>query len=479
LSGGTAPGHIPLKKSLTAIRSILDGAQGRQLRPIECHDIICHSADSVYAGGIREAALIALFSIDDGEMMICKTGNWWSTNPQRARANNSVVLLRSNASKEQFLRITKSTRQYGEPGFFFTDDLDYGGNPCMEISLNPRLKITPSTRAEIARWAKASGKVAPKVEVGEVKWGWSFCNLTTVNVAVMQNAGHFLEAVRQASVIGTLQASLTSFPYLGWITEFIVWREALLGVSMTGILDNPSIGLNADLLKQGSQAVVDTNIEWAEKIGINSAARTTCVKPEGSASKVLGVVGHGIHAHHARRYFLRVRCKPNDPAYLYFRSVNPHMCTRESDVKEFITFPVTAPDAAVIRSDLTEEQFLDNVFLVQKNWVAPGTARPDSSPGACNNVSNTCNVRDGMWDHVSNAIWKNRAIMTGISLMPWYGDKEFQNAPQEEVINEADEAKWNHIVSHYKKVEWSAFIERTDNTTLMTESGCAGGACLL
>jgi ribonucleoside-diphosphate reductase alpha chain len=478
-SGGRAPGHIPLFRALTRARAILDTAQGRQLKPIECYDLMCMAADAVYAGGIREAAMICLFSIDDGEMMNAKTGNWFSKYPWRTRSNNSVAFLRANAAKTQYMRVFKATRQFGEPAFIFLDDLDYGFNPCVEAALNPKLIITPDVKRQIERWAKDTGHRVPKLVIGTTLWGWQNCNLSSVNCAACDTPDAFYAAVKSAATIGTLQASYTDFPYLGWISEFIVWRESLLGVSITGMMDNPKLAFDPVILRTGAQLVIDTNANVAELLGINSAARTTVIKPEGTGSKHLGGVASGVGAHHARRYFSRIRCNPADPAYQYFKQHNPHMCTVINNEKELVTFPVCAGDGAITRHDLSAVEFLEKVLVVQQNWVIPGTAKPSSSPGCVHNVSNTISVAEDEWGDVAEFIWKNRKFFSGVSLLPDDGDKRYENAPREEVTTEADEAKYQMLVTKFKPVDWSMFHEDYDTTNALGEASCAGGACLL
>ena len=892
-SGGRAPGHIPLKSALENIRIVLDGAQGRNLKPIECHDIMCYAADAVYSGGVREAAMIALFSVDDGEMMNAKTGNWYAKNPQRARCNNSVVLMRSNTPKDQYLRVFKSTKQWGEPGFYFTNDCDTGCNPCVEIGLNPKLVITPDVLVKLRKWVKLRGYQMPAVKLGDVLWGWQMCNLTEVNAAKCSTPHELYDAVRAAAIIGTLQAGYTAFPYLGWVSEFICWREALLGVSMTGMMDNPSVSLDPEVQRQAAQVVVQTNAETADIIGINSAARACCIKPAGcrpwyglvttdsglltlselftdheegeswgkykggeravqdnesvsitktfdngtsdivkltlsygltlesspehmwwvsakykggnsrkklpvnewkkaseielndiidvklgtytnaakykfdsfqsrsismalkgqeltlpthmnsnlawlfgylwgdgamspsayrvrfsdmvkgnldkarsiistefgvevpepkrggnrvvwslefgskrlwhwlikqgvykywesdeklnlipqcvrrsskehiiaflaglidadgcvslsdsklasklrrglkevktfdtkqvilssayrkfldhvqqvswavglpfgsssnlsgksfqgkkqmfgltlaggtniesfnmlrkhcikmshekldkclgadwhalktphliigkvvkvgvgdktetfdvetsnhwfyagsvkshnSTSKLLGNVGSGIHTHHARRYFTRIKTTPGEPVFEHFKKINPHMCVTVSDTKAHIIIPTEAPAGALTRHDLTAIQFLEKVLSTQKNWVMSGTIRPNSSPGVVHNVSNTITVKKHEWDEVAEYIWAHREFFSGVSMLADTGDKEWVHAPREEIIGSADEAKWQALLKDYTPVDWTQFKEGLDVTTLGNEIACgSNGACSL
>lgn len=836
-SGGRAPGHLKLKDSLERIRGVLSSAQGRKLRPIECHRIMCHAADAVLSGGIRRSAMIALFSRDDSEMMYCKTGNWWQTDPWFANANNSVVLLRGETKKKEFKRIFGMTRQWGEPGFYFSDDPNYGTNPsmpagtlvctregifpieqlegrhfevksldgtfakakcwlssecadvleigfgqnqvthstkehrwpvkvgdtiikkyaselqpgdliplnrnesagiegdmtltrdegfmvgyifgdgsltrreagtytlsvsiseeklplaekllklinemknkpstitrrdrdeggveytiqtteqgfiqtlmsryglstdksagipskvwtsndgfivgfidgllstdgcvsvsdkrltfttayqsvaldfaklisfygvpsstsvkevpsrfpngkdygrlysrcdvriglsaitnfanvfdlsheskqanllslvqeagksrqadsnsvkasfakvqwvkpvepqrvwdisvqheqhvfpsqyaytgnCCEIGLYPVLTITEELRDRLA----AKGR---QTTVGQTLTGWAFCNLCEINAAKLTSLEDFKTVAKAATIIGTLQAGYTKMPYLGWVSETIAEREALLGIGMTGILDAPHIALNPEYQREVAGLIKTWNAEYAAKIGINPAARTTCVKPSGTTSLELGCVGSGIHPHHARRYIRRVTADELEYVFQAFRAVNPHMCVRKPDGKYVIEFPVEAPAGATVRSDLNAVQFLDMVKSTQQHWVLTGTADSTHAPGLNHNVSNTVTVRPDEWDKVADYLWENREFFTGVSLLASTGDKDFAFAPNEEVTTPADEARWNQLIEHYKPVDYTAMTEEDDSTNLSGEAACAGGACLI
>ena len=266
---------MPLRRALERARNIFDGAMGRKLKPIEAYDVMMHAADAVIAGGVRRSATICLFSMDDGEMMNAKRGNWFETNPQRGRSNNSVKLIRNETSKAQFLRIFQKQKEWGEPGFYFSNDLAHGCNPCCEIGLNPHLEV--------------------KDEQGNltVESGWQFCNLTEINGARIQSEEDFRIAVRAATIIGTLQAGYTSFPYLGETTEKLCEREALLGVSITGMMDSPAYTLDPALQRRMAAYAIEVNREISLKIGTEPAARLTCVKPRGVNVVVVGYsIGH-------------------------------------------------------------------------------------------------------------------------------------------------------------------------------------------
>jgi len=475
-SGGRAPGHRRLKESLEQVRKILDGAQGRKLRPIECHDVMCHAADAVLSGGIRRSAMICLFSLDDSEMVNAKTGSWWKTHPWRSNANNSVMLKRDEVKKKQFKRIIQMTKEWGEPGFYFCSDFDHGTNPCAEIGLNPKIVVDGKLIELLAQRADR-GKSIPDVKMGDVITGWAFCNLCEINAAMFKSPADFEVAAKAAAIIGTLQAAYTDMAYLGWQSEVIAEREALLGIGMTGMLDASEISCDPELQREMALKVKQWNAEYAARIGIRPAARTTCVKPSGTTSLELGCVGSGHHAHHARRYIRRVTADEMETVFLAFKAVNPHMCVKKPDGKFVIEFPVEAPPGAVLKEDLTALTFLDMVRSTQQNWVLPGTADTSVSPGLTHNVSNTVHVHPDEWDAVADYIWDNREFFTGVSLIAATSDKDYAFAPNEAVVTEADEARYNQLIAYYKPVDYTAILELEDGTNLTGEAACAGGAC--
>lgn len=455
-SGGRAPGHLMLKCALEAVRGVLHGAQGRQLRPIECHRIMCHLADAVLSGGIRRSAMIALFSVEDGEMMNCKSDiTWFEREPWFANANNSAVLHRDETTERQFRRLFKSTRSYGEPGMLFVSDYDHVTNPCAEIGLDPVL-----VRAD-------RSKVT----------GWALCNLTEMNAAKFTCPEDFMGAAHAAALIGTMQASYTSFPYLGEVTEEIVRRDALLGIGMTGMQDAPEIACNPAYQRMVAEACVAWNRHYAELLGINPAARVTCIKPSGTTTLALGGCGSGIHPHHAPRYIRRVTADDLEVVFQAFRAVNPHMCVKKPDNKWVIEFPVEAPEGAKFKSDFGAIEFCEMVRSTQLNWVLPGTTRESEAPGLRHNVSNTITVKDGEWDAVADWIWANRADLTGISLLSDFGDTAYAFAPFEAVQSVEQQRRWDALVRDYKPVNYEAMFEAEDGTALTGEAACAGGAC--
>jgi ribonucleoside-diphosphate reductase alpha chain len=469
-SGGKAPGHLKLKESLERIRSVLLSAQGRKLRPIECHKILCHSADAVLSGGIRRSAMISLFSFDDSEMMYAKTGNWHTDNPWFANANNSVVLKRDEVKKKQFKRVFQMIKQWGEPGFVFVSNYDYGTNPCAEIGLHPVLTIDAPLKEKL-------DKQVDGVEIGQTYTGWAFCNLCELNAAKFTSYEDFESAAKAATLIGTLQATYTTMPYLGWVSECLVQRDALIGIGMTGMLDSPDVSCNSEYQKKIATKVKEWNANYAARLGIHSAARTCCIKPSGTTSLELGCVSSGHHAHHARRYIRRVIADELEPVFQAFKKINPNMCVRKPDGKWVIEFPVEASAKAMIKNDLTAIQFLEMVKSTQQNWVLPGTADESVSPGLNHNVSNTVTVQPEEWPEVQDYLWANREFFTGVSLIASSGDKDYAFSPNEAIITSADEQRWNDILLRYASVDYKSLVENEDNTNVKMEVACANGLC--
>ncbi len=474
-SGGKAPGHLPLKRALTRAAEILQKAAGRRLKAIEVYDLCMFVAASVLSGGVRRSATICLFSADDEDMRFAKTGNWFETNPQRSASNNSAVLNRRTAQFETFADLFEAQKEFGEPGFYFSEDPDYGCNPCCEIGLHPVVRESDPHAAARLRELGFEGELPPKARLS----GWQMCNLSTINGAAVVNEEEFYDACVMAAVIGTIQASYVDMPYLGPVTRYLNERESLLGVSICGVMDNPEIFLNPAILKTGARICRATNAVVAEAIGIPRAARVTCVKPEGTASLLLGA-SSGIHPHHAKRYFRRVQANRKDPVYRHFREQNEHMTepsVYHPDTDDVITFPVEAPENAVLRNEVDAVSFLEYVRLVQRYWVQEGRAHELYSPGLHHNVSNTCAVQPEEWDRVRRFLWENRNYFTGVALLAFCGDKTFAQAPNEAVSSPEDIAKWNRL--KYRNVDYTALREVSDETALKDIVACAGGACEL
>ena len=475
-SGGRAPGHLPLKKAIVSAERILKGAAGRQLRPIEVYDILMFGAHCVLSGGSRRSATICLFSLDDDEMMSAKTGDWLEKNKQRTASNNSAVILRDEATREQFLSVFSKTRQHGEPGFFLTDNREHGANPCVEIGLHPRLVVTDREIAKL----RAYGYTQP-LQTGDVLTGFQMCNLSTVAGGAINTAQDFFRFAKAAAVIGTVQAGYTDIPYLGPVTRVINEREALIGVSICGVLDNADVLLDPEVLRRGAAVVKAANAVVASLLGINRAARTTCVKPEGTSALILQS-GSGVHPRHAKRYFRRVEASTNDPAFRWFKRHNPHMVEPSvyKEGTEVITFPVQSPPHARFKDDIPARQFLQIVKMVQENWVQPGRAYATYTD-MHHNVSNTVTVHPDEWDEVADFIWEHRHSFTGVSLLPASGDKDYKQAPHEAVSTPEDIRRWNAL--RYQPVDYRKIPDREDATAGEEHRGvataCAGGSCAL
>tara|TARA_S200002703_G_scaffold20667_5_gene17061 strand:- start:40911 stop:43109 length:2199 start_codon:yes stop_codon:yes gene_type:complete len=428
---GKAPGFEPLQNGLEKIRELLEICvenQQKKLRPIDAYDIIMHSSDAVLSGGVRRSASLALFSADDEEMAKAKTGNWYVDNPQRARSNNSALLLKDDTTYEQFSELMESVKEFGEPGFIWSDSTEMTFNPCVEVGMWP-------------------------VDEKTGRSGWQGCNLSTINCSSVVDEEDFYERCKAAAVIGTLQAGFTGLDYLGDTSKAIFDREALLGVSLTGIMEKHELVLTEKVLKKGAKIAVDTNKELAKVIGINQAARVTCLKPEGTSSSMLGT-SSGIHPHHAKRYIRHVQANILEPPYQYFKSYNPQACEKSSwsanDTDEVVKFPIEVPDGSKLKNQLPAVEMLGVVKDAQKNWVHSGKNRSLCTQDfLSHNVSNTVTVQPEEWEHVTKFIYNNRKFFAGISLIPQSGDKDYPQAPfttvytSREIVKEyGDAALW-------------------------------------
>jgi len=408
---GKAPGSEPLQKGLEKIRDLLDRCianDQKKLRPIDAYDIIMHSSDAVLSGGVRRSASLALFSHDDEEMAKAKTGNWYIENPQRARSNNSALLLKDNTSYEDFKSLMESVKEFGEPGFIWSDSTEMTFNPCVEVGMWP-------------------------VDEKTGKSGWQGCNLSTINCSSVSDEQDFYDRCKAAAIIGSLQAGFTKLDYLGEVSCNIFQREALLGVSLTGIMEKHELVLTEKVLKEGAKIAVETNKEMAKKIGINQAARVTCLKPEGTSSSMLGT-SSGIHPHHAKRYIRHVQANVLEPPYQYFKKYNPQACEKSSwsanHTDEVIKFPIEVPDGSKLKNQLPAIEMLSIVKDAQKNWVNSGKNKTLCTQDfLSHNVSNTVTVQPDEWDDVTSFIYNNRKFFAGISLIPQSGDKDYPQAP--------------------------------------------------
>jgi ribonucleoside-triphosphate reductase (thioredoxin) len=434
-SGGKAPGPQPLKECLIKVQGILDNKNdGDFLSSIEVHDIICHIADAVLAGGIRRAALISLFSADDEEMISCKSGNWWESNPQRGRANNSAALMRHKLTKSFFMDLWKRVELSGagEPGIYLTNDKDWGTNPCCEIALRP----------------------------------FQFCNLCEVNASDIESQEDFENRVKAAAFIGTLQAGYTEFHYLRPIWQRTTEKDALIGVSMTGIGSGTVLGYD---MTKAAEIVKTENSRVAEILGINESARTTTVKPAGTTSLALGT-SSGIHAWHNDYYIRRVRVGKNEAIYTYLATNHPELIEDEyfrPHDTAVIGIPQKAPEGAIMRTE-SPFQLLDRIKKVHLEWVKPGHRSGNNT----HNVSATVSLKEDEWDLAGEWMWENRKHYNGLSVLPYNGGTYVQ-APFED----CDEETYNTMLTTLKSVDLSRIVELNDDTNLSGELACAGGAC--
>jgi len=434
-SGGRAPGPQPLKDCIHHITGILDAKEpGSKLTPLEVHDIICFIADAVLSGGIRRSALISLFSFDDEQMLTCKYGNFWEENPQRSRANNSAVVLRHRIKRKEFKEFWKKVKinGTGEPGIYFSNNAEYGTNPCVEIGLRAN----------------------------------QFCNLTTVNASTITSQEDLEERVQVAAFIGTLQAGYTDFHYLRDIWQNNTEKDALIGVSMTGIASAAVLDLD---LEAAAQVVVEENIRVAEFIGINSAARTTCIKPEGTASCVLGT-SSGIHAWHDEYYIRRQTFNKEEPIYGYIKN---HLSELVEDafgkphLEAKLSVPQKAPKGAILR-DEGPIATLERVKKFSEEWVQIGHIRGDNS----HNVSATIYAKEEEWDEVGDWMWLNRHSYNGLAVFPYSGG----NYPQMP-FESCTKYMYEKMMSQLVRIDLTQVIEEEDNTSLKESVACAGAGC--
>ena len=434
-SGGKAPGSEPLRICVEKLRAILDlKKDGDKLSPIEVHDIVCHIADAVLAGGIRRAALISLFSADDEEMVSCKFGSWWELNPQRGRANNSAVLLRSKVTEEFFKGLWKKIElsNAGEPGIYFSNDKDWGTNPCCEIGLRP----------------------------------FQFCNLCEVNVSDVVDQQDLEDRVRAATFIGTLQASYTDFHYLRPIWQRTTEKDGLLGVGMTGIGSGVVQKLD---VKAATKVAKEENERVANILGINKAARITTIKPAGTSSLTLGC-SSGIHAWHNDYYLRRIRVGKNESIYTHLAINHPELVEDEyfrPHDTAVIGVPQKAPEGSILRTE-SPLQLLERVKWFSQNWIKPGHRNGMNS----HNISATVSIREHEWDAVGKWMWENREFYNGLSVLNYDGGS-YTQAPFEDITKE----KYDQLMETLHVVDLSKVVELDDNTDLTGELACAGGAC--
>jgi ribonucleoside-diphosphate reductase alpha chain len=433
--GGKAPGPEPLKECLFNLQKIFERKKnGEKMTSVEVHDMACHIADAVLSGGIRRAALISLFDLDDEDMLTCKFGNWWEENPQRGRANNSAVVLRHKITEEEFFKLWKKIELSGsgEPGIYFSNDKDWGTNPCCEIALRP----------------------------------FQFCNLCEVNVSNVESQEDLNERVKVGAFIGTLQAAYTNFHYLRDVWQKTTEKDALLGVGMTGIGSGAVLRLD---LKKSADIAKDENARVAEIIGVNKAARVTTVKPSGTSSLVLGT-SSGIHAWHNKHYIRRIRVGKNEAIYTHLAIHHPELVEDDffkPTIQAVISVPQQAPEGSILRTENVIDM-LERTKKFNVQWVRKGHRKGANT----NNVSATVSINENEWEQVGNWMWENRETFNGLSVLPYFGGS-YTQAPFEDITKE----QFDEMAQHLHNIDLSQIIEFSDETNLSESVACAGGAC--
>lgn len=524
-AGGTAPGPEPLERALYNVENLIEScvAHGQdRLRPIDCFDIAMFSAEAVLSGGRRRAATIALFDINDKDMLKAKTGNWFEDNKQRGLANISAVMLTDGTeTRSSFDDLIQSARSFGEPGVIFSKSPYYAYNPCVEIGMCPMIirdeegdvlnSYTLSHLNDRSYWLNKGYSYES---------GWQTCNLTEINGKLLKSVADLESAARNAAIIGTLQAGYTAPRYLSEASRTIIERESLLGVSITGIMDNPELLLSPDVLKAGAEEAVRTNAEVSDLLGITKAARVTCVKPAGTTSIILGT-SSGVHPHFGRQVIRHIQVNKQNPVYQEFLKNNPDTCedsmwsANGSDA--VVAFPLENGEDCVIKGDMSAVEFIDHVKTVQKAWVLNGTQRADSCEDLNHNVSNTVSVLENEWSDVADKLWELRNELTGIALLGDSGEMLYAQLPNQVVftIQELNDRfgedsvtyalngdytnawklldevhdpealkyhieglkKFNKLKKALRSVDYTTMHEDSDTTNPTQDSACSGQSC--
>ena len=446
--GGRASGPAPLVDLFNFTIKTFKDAQGRKLSSIECHDIMCKVGEIVVVGGVRRSAMISLSNLSDDRMRHAKSGAWWENNPQRALANNSVsytdkpdavsfmrewMALVESGSGERGVFNREASKKQAEKYGRRDPDYDFGTNPCSEIILRP----------------------------------YQFCNLTEVVVRATDTIDDLERKVRIATVLGTIQSVYTHFPYLRKVWQRNTEEERLLGVSLTGIMDNPLLtSKNHGLPKTLAhlrQVAVDTNIDVSSKLDVNPSAAITCVKPSGTVSQLVDSAS-GIHARYSNYYIRTVRADNKDPLTSFMKDMG---IPNEPDVMKptnttVFSFPIKSPDGAVVTSDLTAIEQLETWLTYQRHWC-------EHKPSV------TINVRPDEWFEVGAFVHKHFDEMSGVSFLP-YNEHTYQQAPYQEI----GKSDYNMLLSIMPdKIDWSKLseYEKEDNTVAMQTMACSGDVC--
>ena len=434
-SGGIAPGSEPLKNCLHNIQKILDRKNdGDKLLPIDAHDIVCFIADAVLAGGIRRSSCISLFSLTDQDMLYSKSNSWWELNPQRALANNSVVLLRHRIRRKVFFELWEKVKnnRSGEPGIFFTNDKEVLCNPCAEVSITNN----------------------------------QFCNLTDINASDVFEQKDFENRAKAASFIATLQAGYTNFHYLREIWEKNTKKDALIGVGITGLANKEFLKLD---FASAAKVVLEENERVSKSINIKKASRTTVIKPSGTTSLVLGC-SSGVHPWHSEYYIRRIRVLKNEPIYFYLKEKLPMLLEDDfykPHIQAVLSIPQKAPEDAITRKESVIE-FLERIKKLNIEWIRAGHRSGDNF----NNVSATVSIKEDEWDKVGQWMWENKEFYNGLATLP-FDDHEYKQAPFEE----CSEEKYEKMMSYVKNIDLTEIVEYSDETKRQLEASCSSGKC--
>ena len=445
-SGGVAPGPEPFIELEDRVRRLFEGARGRRLRPIECYDALCHVAQAATAGGSGRSAMLCVFSHDDTEMMLAKTGRWYETAPWRRMSNNSSALLRGRSDRAVFATICQYAKEWGDPGVFWVDDLDVCSNSCVEVGFYPKLTVRSEN---IDRLQRQGLRAAP----GQALSGFQGATLSEINGARVRSTADLIEAARAAAIINTFQAAYTTFPFLGPVAELLCERDAMLGVGITGMMACEDICLDPAAQRLAAAEVVRTNRRWAALLGIRPATRTTLIKPAGKTSLVFGCVSNGIHPYHADRYILRVRARPGSTAFERFRAINPHQCAETREGAPVALFPLSAPTGARTRDNLDALRHLEWIRSTNLHWVRAGATGGDP---ARHNVSNTVTVREDEWHDVQQYLWDHQDVLAGVALMGQQGERDHSDAPLQSIRDSADRSKFEALLCHHRPVDYTA-----------------------
>ena len=444
--GGRASGPEPLHELFKFVIARFKGAAGRKLNTLECHDIMCKVAEVVVVGGVRRSAMISLSDLEDDKMRHAKVGQWWEANPQRALANNSAVYA-TKPDVGQFLNEWTSLyhSHSGERGIFNREaavntakkngrrdtDFEYGTNPCSEIILRP----------------------------------YQFCNLSEVVVRATDTRQDLERKVRLATILGTYQSTMTHFPYLRKVWQKNTEAERLLGVSLTGILDNKLMGETSDKTKamlEGLRDVsVDTNLLLSTELDIPVSAAITCIKPSGTVSQLVDSAS-GIHTRHSKYYVRRVRGDKKDPlsTFMTEQGIPSEDCVLRPESTTVFSFPKKSPDGALLREDITAIEHLELWLMYQKHWC-------EHKPSV------TISVEEHEWPEVGSWIWKNFDDVSGVSFLPYDGGT-YKQAPYEECTEEEYKELLHKMP---KSIEWNSLIEIDDNVEGAQTLACTAGAC--